>query len=73
MKPNTDRPDACAIGDQVHAFVGGYHQVMTVQAAESLHAKLGEAITKAKAATTTDCGCAGELHFACRASEEPKA
>jgi hypothetical protein len=48
MKPNTDRPDACAIGDQVHAFVGGSHQVMSVQAAESLHTKLGEAIEKAK-------------------------
>lgn len=49
MIPNTDRPEACAIGDKVHAFVGGAHQVMTVQAAESLHTKLGEAIEKAKA------------------------
>jgi|GEM_PF-6414471 len=49
MKPNTERPEACAIGDKVHVFVGGYHQVMTVAAAESLHNKISEAIAQAKA------------------------
>jgi hypothetical protein len=52
MKPNTDRPEACAIDGKVHAFVGGSHQVMTVQAAESLYTKLGEAIEKAKASAS---------------------
>jgi hypothetical protein len=55
--PNTERPEACAIGDKVYAFVGGLHQMMTIKAAESLHTKLGEAIERAKTS----------------ASEEPKA
>jgi hypothetical protein len=54
MKPDTERPEACAIGDKVHAFVGGAHQVMTVQAAESLHTKLGEAIKNAKASASEE-------------------
>ena len=54
MKPNTDRPEACAIGDKVHVFVGGYHQVMTVEAAESLHIKISDAIAKAKASTSEE-------------------
>lgn len=57
MKPNTERPEACAIGDKVHVFVGGAHQVMSVDAAESLNTKISDAIAKAKAS----------------ASEEPKA
>lgn len=73
MKPNTDRPDATAIDGKVHVFVGGWHASMTVQAAESFSTKLTDAIAKAKEGTTTNCGCAGEIHFACRASEDPKA
>lgn len=48
MTPNTDRPAATAIGDKVHVFVGGAHQVMTVVAAESLNAQIAAAVAAAK-------------------------
>jgi hypothetical protein len=73
MKLNTERPEATAIDGKVYVFVGGIYQAMTVHAGETFYAKLGEAIAKAKEGTTIICGCAGEIHFACRASEEPKA
>ncbi|URL59584.1 hypothetical protein IM816_05670 [Luteibacter flocculans] len=48
MKPNAERPDACAIAGKVHVFVGGYHQVMSPAAAESLITKITAAIEQAK-------------------------
>jgi len=54
MNPNTDRPAATAIGDKVHVFVGGAHQVMTVAAAERLNSQISDAIAKAKASATEE-------------------
>jgi hypothetical protein len=54
MKPDTHRPDAAGTGGDVYVFVGGTYQMMTVQAAESLHMKLGEAIEKAKASASEE-------------------
>jgi len=48
MKPSTERPDACAIDGKVHVFVGGYHQVMSIAAAESHVKKVTAAIEQAK-------------------------
>jgi len=52
MKPTTDRPEACAIDGKVHVFVGGYHQVMSVEAAERLTTQITAAIAKAKASAS---------------------
>lgn len=48
MSPSTDRPEACAIAGSVHVFVGGYHQVMSITAAETLVNKIADAIEQAK-------------------------
>lgn len=54
MKPTTDRPEACAIDGKVHVFVGGYHQAMSVEAAETLTTKISDAIAQAKASASKD-------------------
>ena len=49
MKPDTERPEACAIRNKVHVFVGGAWQAMTVAAAEKFNSQISEAIALAKA------------------------
>ncbi|WP_156108767.1 MULTISPECIES: hypothetical protein [Luteibacter] len=54
MKPTTERPEACAIDGKVHVFVGGYHQVMSVEAAETLTTKISDAVAQAKASASEE-------------------
>lgn len=54
MKPTTDRPEACAIAGKVHVFVGGYHQVMTPEAAERLTTQITAAVAKARACASEE-------------------
>jgi len=54
MKPTTDRPEACAIGGKVHVFVGGYHQVMTPEAADRLTTQITAAVAKARACASEE-------------------
>lgn len=54
MKPTTERPEACAIDGKVHVFVGGCHQVMSIEAAETLNSKISDAIAQAKASASKE-------------------
>jgi hypothetical protein len=54
MKPTTERPEACAIDGKVHVFVGGYHQVMSVEAAERLTIQITAAVAKARACASEE-------------------
>jgi len=48
MTPDTFRPAVAVIGDRVHLFVCGGHQMLPLAAAESLESQLADAIAKLK-------------------------
>ncbi|UPG89312.1 hypothetical protein L2Y96_18205 [Luteibacter aegosomaticola] len=51
MTPETFRPAVAISGDRILVFVGAAYQPMSLEAAETLYAKLGAAIEQAKQQT----------------------
>lgn len=55
----------------IKVFCDGGYRSCTVEEAERLRDQLDTAITQAQG--PHNCGCSGEIHYACRVTKEPKA